>query len=95
LIGDPDKDAEMLRQSSPVNRAKELKIPVMIVQGRQDRRVAPVHADRFVSAARAAGVSVERHDYEDGHGFYIPAYHADFLGKLETFLARHLSQQTN
>jgi dipeptidyl aminopeptidase/acylaminoacyl peptidase len=95
LIGDPEKDAEMLRQASPLHRAAELKIPVMIVQGRQDRRVAPVHADRFVGAARSAGVSVERHDYEDGHGFFIPAYHADFLGKLEAFLARHLAEKTN
>jgi len=91
LIGDPDQDAERLRQASPLHRVAELKLPVMIVQGRQDRRVPPVHADRFVSAARAAGVSVERHDYEDGHGFYIPAYHTDFLGKLEAFLARHLA----
>jgi dipeptidyl aminopeptidase/acylaminoacyl peptidase len=95
LIGDPEADAEMLRQASPLHRVKELKLPVMIVQGRQDRRVEPVHADRFVSAARAAGVSVERHDYEDGHGFYIPEYHADFLGKLEAFLARHIGAKPN
>ena len=95
LIGDPEADAERLRQASPLHRVKELKLPVMIVQGRQDRRVEPVHADRFVSAARAAGVSVERHDYEDGHGFYIPEYHADFLGKLEAFLARHLAVKPN
>ena len=95
LIGDPEADAERLREASPLHRVKELKLPVMIVQGRQDRRVEPVHADRFVSAARAAGVAVERHDYEDGHGFYIPEYHADFLGKLEAFLARHLAAKPN
>lgn len=95
LIGDPEKDAEMLRQASPLHRAAELKLPVMIVQGRLDRRVEPVHADRFVSAARRAGVDVERHDYEDGHGFYVIANHVDFLGKLEAFLAKHLTAKAN
>jgi dipeptidyl aminopeptidase/acylaminoacyl peptidase len=90
LVGDPVKDAEKLRRQSPVNRVAEIKVPVLIVQGRLDERVAPVHADRFVSAARAAGVAVERVDYEEGHGFSRAESEADFLGRLETFLAKHL-----
>ena len=54
------------------------------------RRVSPEHADRFVSAARAAGVDIERVDYEDGHGWWWAKSHADFLARLEAFLARHL-----
>lgn len=90
LVGDPVKDAEKLRRQSPVNRVSEIKVPVLIVQGRLDDRVAPVHADRFVSAARAAGVDVERVDYEEGHGFSRAESEADFLGRLEAFLAKHL-----
>lgn len=90
LVGDPEKDAEKLRRQSPVNRVAEIKVPVLLAQGRLDRRVTPEHADRFVSAARAAGVSVERIDYEEGHGFSRAESEADFLGRLEAFLARHL-----
>lgn len=89
-IGDPVKDAERLRQQSPVNRVAEIKVPVLVAQGRLDRRVTPEHADRFVSAARAAGVAIERVDYEEGHGFSRAESEADFFGRLEAFLARHL-----
>jgi dienelactone hydrolase len=90
LVGDPARDAERLRRQSPVNRAAEVKVPVLIAQGRLDQRVTPEHADRFVSAARAAGVPVERVDYEEGHGFASEASLADFWQRLGVFLDRHI-----
>ena len=92
LIGDRERDAERLRRMSPVNRVAEIKVPVLLVQGRLDRRVSPEHADRFTSAARQAGVNVERVDYEEGHGFSRAESHADFLARLATFLSRNLQQ---
>jgi dipeptidyl aminopeptidase/acylaminoacyl peptidase len=92
MIGDPEKDAEKLRRQSPVNRVAEIKVPVLVAQGRHDRRVTPEHADRFVSAARAAGVQIERVDYEEGHGFAEPESQADFWQRLDSFLARHLKR---
>lgn len=91
LVGDPKSDAERLHQQSPVNRVAEIKVPVLLAQGRLDRRVTPEHADRFVSAARSAGVSVERVDYEEGHGFYLPESEADFWTRLAAFLGKHLA----
>jgi dipeptidyl aminopeptidase/acylaminoacyl peptidase len=90
MIGDRVKDAELLRRQSPIHRVAEIKVPLLVAQGRLDRRVTPEHADRFVAAARAAGVEVERVDYEEGHGFSRAESEADFLGRLEAFLARHL-----
>lgn len=90
LVGDPVQDAQRLRDTSPVHRVADIKVPVLIAQGRNDRRVSPEHADRFVAAARAAGVDIQRVDYEDGHGWWWPRSHEDFLGRLETFLAKHL-----
>lgn len=92
LIGDPVRDAERLRQVSPVHRVADIKVPVLLVQGRLDRRVSPEHADRFVAQARQAGVDVQRVDYEEGHGWSLPASHADFLDKLDGFLARSLKR---
>jgi dipeptidyl aminopeptidase/acylaminoacyl peptidase len=91
LIGDPKADAEMLRHHSPLHRVAEIKVPVLLVQGSLDRRVTKVHADRFESAARAAGVDIERVDYaDDAHGWFEETNHADFLQRLERFLARAL-----
>jgi dipeptidyl aminopeptidase/acylaminoacyl peptidase len=93
LVGDPEKDAERLRLNSPVHRVADIKVPVLVAQGRLDRRVTPEHADRFVSAARAAGVDIERVDYEEGHGFSLAESQADFWQRLEGFLARHLAKR--
>jgi dienelactone hydrolase len=91
LIGDPDRDAEKLRRLSPVHRAAEIGVPLLVASGRLDERVPPAHADRFVAAARRAEVGVERIDYEDGHGFSRPESQADFWNRLARFLARNLA----
>ena len=93
LIGDPERDAEQLRRNSPVHRVNDIKVPVLVVQGRLDRRVAPEHADRFVSAARQAGVDIQRIDYEEGHGWSGAESQADFLERLEAYLKRQMKRQ--
>jgi dipeptidyl aminopeptidase/acylaminoacyl peptidase len=52
LIGDPDKDAELWRKSSPLARAAELKQPLLIAHGVEDIRVPIVHANRFYDAVK-------------------------------------------
>jgi dipeptidyl aminopeptidase/acylaminoacyl peptidase len=92
LLGDPKADAEHLRQASPLHRAREIKVPVLLAQGTLDRRVPKEHADAFERAARAAGVAVERVDYPDeAHGFVRDVNRADHLRRLEAFLARSLN----
>jgi dipeptidyl aminopeptidase/acylaminoacyl peptidase len=93
MVGDPERDAERLRRQSPVNRVAEIKVPLLIAQGRLDRRVAPEHADRFVSAARSAGVAVERVDYEEGHGFANESTQAEFWNRLAAFLDQHTGRR--
>lgn len=92
LVGNPDTDAEMLRAASPLRRAAEIKIPVLLAHGGKDRRVPIEHARQFESAAKAAGVRLEVIDYpHEGHGWFDPANHADFLKRLDAFLARSLA----
>lgn len=86
LVGDPVRDAARLRRTSPLHRAAEIKVPVLLAQGVHDRRVPPEHADRFVAAARDAGVQVERVDYDEGHTWIDPRHHADFLTRLGRFI---------
>lgn len=92
LIG-PREDSARLEAVSPLRRAGEIKVPVLLGHGRLDRRVPLEHASRFVAAARAAGVVVESVVYDDeGHGFVKPANRADWYARLERFLARSLQE---
>jgi acetyl esterase/lipase len=91
LVGDPVADEAMLRAASPLERVAELKVPVLLSHGTLDRRVPREHADRFEAAARKAGVAIERVDYADeAHSWYWASHHADYLRRVELFLARHL-----
>lgn len=92
LIGDPVKDAELLERASPLARVGELKIPILLAHGAADRRVPIDHAKKFVAAAQRAGATLDVVYYSgEGHGFFDPANHTDYLGRLEAFLAKALS----
>lgn len=94
LVGDQQEDAALLAAASPLKRVAELKVPVLLLHGREDRRVPVDHALRFVSAAKAAGVEIESHVYADeGHGFAMPANEADYFRRLEGFLANALQRE--
>ena len=94
LIGDPEKDAAILATASPLKRASEIKIPVLLAHGGLDRRVPIVHASKFFNAARAGGVAIEKVDYPtEGHGFFLPANQADYFGRLERFLEKSLESR--
>lgn len=47
LIGDPHVDLEAMKASSPIYHYRELKLPVMIVHGKEDYRVDYEHAHRL------------------------------------------------
>jgi dienelactone hydrolase len=91
LIGDPRKDEALLAAASPLKRVAELKIPVLLTHGGNDRRVPIEHAREFARAARAAGLAIEFHEYpQEGHGFFSPANRADHYRRLEKFLEQAL-----
>jgi dipeptidyl aminopeptidase/acylaminoacyl peptidase len=93
LIGDAETDAAKLRNASPLRRAGEIKIPVLLAHGSLDRRVPEDHARAFVKAARAGGVAIEEVNYVDeGHGWFLPKNHTDFFARVEKFLARALAK---
>lgn len=93
LLGDPDKEAERFVAESPLKRVAEIKIPILLVHGGEDRRVPIVHSQRFASAAESAGVKIEPVYYlNEGHGFFDPANHADFLKHVERFLKGALQE---
>ena len=91
ILGDPVKDAAMLKAASPVARAAEIRAPLLIVQGRDDRRVPIEHATKMRDALRAAGRPPEWVVYEgEGHGWLKLENRYDFYRRLEAFFAKYL-----
>lgn len=91
LIGDQRKDEVLLAAASPLKRVAELKIPLLLAHGGEDRRVPIEHAKRFLGAARDAGVAIEYQEYaSEGHWFFIPSNQADYYKRLENFLEKSL-----
>ncbi|MBY0557232.1 MAG: prolyl oligopeptidase family serine peptidase [Burkholderiaceae bacterium] len=93
LIGDPQHDAVQFAQTSPLLRASELKQPLLMAHGAQDRRVPPEHAKKFANAVRAGNPQVTSIMYDDeGHGWRHDQNNIDFWSKVESFLDQHLKQ---
>lgn len=68
-LGDFD-NLEYFRKISPLFHAKNIKNPMMVLQGANDPRVIKAESDDMVEAARQNGVSVEYLVFDDeGHGF--------------------------
>ena len=58
-MGDPATDGERHRAISPLFHAKNIRVPLLVVQGANDPRVLQVESDEIVAAVRANGVPVE------------------------------------
>ena len=90
-VGDPEKDADFLWSRSPLSRAQEIRIPMLIAQGANDPRVKQAESEQIVSALVKAGIE---HEYllfpDEGHGFAKPENRLRFYGVADRFLARHL-----
>jgi len=93
-IGDPDKDAAMLKAASPLENAARIKAPVLMAYGLQDLRVPIVHGEKMRDALVKQGTSVEWVVYqEEGHGFLLENNRFDFFRRVSKFLAANLTDK--
>jgi dipeptidyl aminopeptidase/acylaminoacyl peptidase len=89
LVGPLPECADHYRERSPVNRATDVSVPVLVLQGDQDKVVPPAQAQRLTESLRAAGAPVELHVYEgEGHGWSRAETVIDALERIEDFLTR-------
>jgi dienelactone hydrolase len=90
-VGDPAADADFLWSRSPLSRARDIRIPLLIAQGANDPRVKQAESEQIVAALQQAGID---HEYmlfpDEGHGFAKPENRLTFYAAAERFLARHL-----
>jgi len=91
LVGHPVRDREYLEDRSPINRVNAIRTPLMVIQGKNDPRVAQAESDQIVEALRARRRPVEYIVYEDeGHGFSRKENEFDALTKAIAFLDRYM-----
>jgi len=91
-MGNPyTEDSIRLYNISPLFHAKNIKNPVMVLQGANDPRVLQIESDEMVQEARDAGAYVEYVLFEDaGHGFIKKEQQIEGNEKILTFLENYL-----
>ncbi len=90
-VGNPETDAEFLWSRSPLSRAGDIRIPLLIAQGANDPRVKQAESEQIVAALQDAGIDYEYMLFPDeGHGFAKPENRLKFYAAAERFLARYL-----
>jgi len=91
MVGDPEKDKELLKEASPLFYADSIRVPLFVAQGANDPRVKQAESDQIVEALKARGIDVQYMVKEnEGHGFHNEENRFDFYGAMEKFLAQHL-----
>ncbi len=90
-VGNPETEPDFLWERSPLSRAGDIRIPLLIAQGANDPRVKQAESEQIVAALTEKGID---HEYllfpDEGHGFAKPENRLKFYAAAERFLARHL-----
>src|SRR6266545_1826062 len=90
-VGNPETEADFLSSRSPLSRADQIRIPVLIAQGANDPRVPQAESEQIVGALRQREIPHQYLLYPDeGHGLVKPGNRLSFYAAAEQFLAQHL-----
>ena len=69
-------------------------MPVLVLQGADDKVVPPAQAQLLVDSVRPAGAPVEHHVYDgEGHGFSRADTIIDSLERIDAFLTTWVVQR--
>jgi dipeptidyl aminopeptidase/acylaminoacyl peptidase len=80
-----------LNSQSPLFKADQIKVPLLIGQGANDPRVNERESDQIVAAMRKNNEPVEYIIFPDeGHGFARPENNRRFNAEVEAFLGKYL-----
>jgi len=90
-IGDPVKDRDFLMATSPLFHAKEIRKPLMVIQGANDPRVIKAESDDIVAAVKKNNVPVDYLVFDDeGHGFSKKKNQIEGNRRMVEFLDKYL-----
>jgi dipeptidyl aminopeptidase/acylaminoacyl peptidase len=90
--GDPEAQAELLRDLSPLTHIDNVVAPTLVLHGANDTNVPVVEAEQVIDALRSRGISCEYVLYPDeGHGFVKEANRIDSNTAIARWFQHYLS----
>lgn len=93
MIGDPEKEVDLLKAASPIFHIDNIKVPLFVAQGANDPRVKKEHSDQIVEALKKKNIAVDYMVKEnEGHGFHNEENRFDFYRAMESFLLQHIGK---
>jgi len=91
---DNPEDRKRLEETSPVNLASRIKVPVLMAYGGSDVRVIPEHGTRMKAAMERVGNKPEWIIVNDeGHGYRKLENQLMFYGAMEKFLDKNIGSR--
>ena len=76
-----------LRAMSPIHNLDKVKVPLLILHGKADRRTPLAGAKKYVKALKKTDIDFKHHFYKnEGHGLYFDDNAQDQYEKMQTFL---------
>jgi dipeptidyl aminopeptidase/acylaminoacyl peptidase len=89
--GDPQRDAELLRELSPIHHIGQLRVPLLVVHGGHDTNVPTIEAEQLIAALRDRGASPGYLVLPDeGHEILRVTNRTIFLREVVRWLITHL-----
>lgn len=80
-----------LASISPNRLAANIKVPVLLMAGKEDERAPPQHTEAMYRALQSLGKPVEMKIYQgEGHGNYLVENQVDFANRVLNFLDKHI-----
>jgi dipeptidyl aminopeptidase/acylaminoacyl peptidase len=90
-MGDPVKNRALLEQRSPINFIDQIKAPLLLLAGGNDRRCPKSETLQVVDAVKKHGGRVDYKIYEnEGHGFARLENQVDAYKRVADFLLAHV-----
>lgn len=92
-VGDAEEDYDFLMERSPITYVKQIKAPLLIIQGANDPRVVKAESDQMVEVMKANGNDVTYYvDEEEGHGATRRKNGIKWYRMIAEYLETHLTQ---
>ena len=89
--GDPEADAALLRELSPIHSADRITAPLLVVHGTYDTNVPIVEAEQIVAALQERGASPGFLLFDDeGHEVHSTANRVVFVREVVRWVTGHL-----
>lgn len=90
-LGRPGRDQPQFEQISPLARADQISVPVLIAHGVKDGVVEVEQSRKLAAALKKRGIPHETFFRAlEGHGFYNYKNRVDYYHRVEAFLAANL-----